>query len=461
LLPFKRQTLDWEECGANECTDLEVPLDYAAPEGDTLQIAVVRNRANDADRRIGSLIINPGGPGGSGVDYVASGDGIVTSAIAARFDLVGFDPRGVSRSAPLRCLSSEDADRFYAYDGSPDTDAEATGALLLGRRFATLCEREAKDVLPFLGTRDAARDMDILRAALDEEKLNYIGKSYGTYLGAEYLRQFPETSGRLVLDGAVDPSLDADGFARGQATGFQRALESFLADCARRSDCPLGRDAEAAEAQLEEFLEELDSTPLEVGDRELTQALATLGVLASFYSTRSWERLRAALADGLDGDGAGLLALADFYSDRNADGTYGDNGLDAFYGIACMDRDDPKNVEQTAALATTLTDEVSAIFGAYLAWGNTPCQSWPLEPTLPGQPVAAPGVGPIVVVGTTRDPATPYEWSQALAEQLEQGRLITFDGDGHTAYGGASECVDDAVDAYLISGDDPGELDCP
>ena len=460
LRPFLRQTLEWEPCGANECTDLKVPLDYSRPDGPTILLALVRNPANGGARKLGALVLNPGGPGGSGVDYVASGDGVVSPEVAARYDLIGFDPRGVSRSAPVRCLAPEDADRFYAYDGSPDSDVEATGALLLGRTFAELCQESDPDLLPFLGTRDAARDLDILRGALNQQRLNYIGKSYGTLLGAEYARQFPDKVGRFILDGAIDPSLNADDFARGQAIGFQRALESCLADCVRRADCPLGRDADRAEVRLEEFLESLDRTPLKVEDRELTQALGTLAVIASFYTTRTWPTLRDALRDGLRGDGGRLLALADRYSDRSPSGTYNSNGLDAFYAISCLDRADTKTVDQTQALARTFTEEVSRIFGAYLAWGSTPCPSWPVPVTRTPEPVAAPGTPPIVVVGTTRDPATPYEWSEALAEQLAAGTLVTYDGDGHTAYREGSACVDAAVDALLVRGQDPGPTTC-
>jgi pimeloyl-ACP methyl ester carboxylesterase len=406
------------------------------------------------------LVLNPGGPGGSGVDYVAGGDGAVSPDVAARYDLVGFDPRGVARSAPVRCLAPEDADRFYAYDGSPDNDAEATGALLLGQRFGELCQESDADLLPFLGTVDAARDLDILRSALNQQKLNYLGKSYGTFLGAEYARQFPNRVGRLILDGAIDPSLSADDFTRGQAVGFQRALESFLADCVRRSDCPLGRDATRAEDRLAAFLDGLDTEPLRVGERELTQALGTLAVIASFYTTRTWPTLRDALREGLRGDGGRLLALADRYSDRSPSGTYNNNGLDAFYAISCLDRADTKTVDQTQALAAVFEAEVSRIFGPYLAWGSTPCPAWPAPVTRTPEPIAAPGTPPIVVVGTTRDPATPYEWSVALADQLASGTLVTYDGDGHTAYREGSPCVDEAVDDLLVRGRDPGPTSC-
>lgn len=460
ITQYQKQKLKWTDCGGgNQCADLRVPLDYTRPDKTTITLRLAKNPATGDGDKLGSIVVNPGGPGGSGYEYARS-DRLFSPEVAARYDVVGFDPRGVGRSAPVQCLTPTEADRFYAFDGSPDSDAEATAALLVGRRFAELCERSDANLLPFLGTRDAARDLEVLRGALGEEQLSYLGKSYGTFLGAEYARQFPGSVGRFVLDGAIDPSLTADEYARGQATGFQRALESFIADCVKRNDCPLGRDAAKAQERLDVYLDKLDSNPQQVGDRQLTQALATLGVLASFYSTSSWGTLRDALAQGLRGDGSGLLRLADFYSDRLPNGKYRTNGLDAFYSISCMDRSDNKGVGATQEFATRLTEEVSTTFGAYLAWGNTPCQSWTQKPTLKPATVEAAGAEPIIVIGTTRDPATPYEWSEALAEQLASGVLVSWDGDGHTAYGNGSACVDRAVDDYLLKGKKPADVDC-
>jgi pimeloyl-ACP methyl ester carboxylesterase len=461
IAKYQKQKLEWTDCGGgNTCADLQVPLDYTKPNGSTILLRVLKNPATIEDKRIGSIVVNPGGPGGSGYEYARS-DQLFSSGVAARYDVVGFDPRGVGRSAPVQCLTPSEADRFYSFDGSPDSDAEATAALLLGRRFAGLCEQSDAELLPFLGTRDAARDLEVLRGALNEDQLNYLGKSYGTFLGAEFARQFPSKVGRFVLDGAIDPSLNADNYARGQATGFERALTAFIADCVKRKSCPLGRDPEKARERLDAYLDKLDQKPQKVRDRELTQALGTLGVLASFYSKSSWGTLRDALGKALRGDGSGLLRLADFYSDRQPNGSYRTNGLDAFYAISCMDREDPKGVDDTKALATTLTEEVSRTFGAYLAWGNTPCQSWTQKPTLVPAAVAAAGAEPIIVIGTTRDPATPYEWSVALAEQLDSGVLVSWDGDGHTAYGNGSTCVDKVVDRYFTSGKAPSaEVRC-
>jgi len=456
LKQFLTQKLTWRSCVRTyQCANLTVPLDYANPDGSTLQVQLIKRSARDQKARRGSIVVNPGGPGGSGYDYVAGGGDIVSPSVSEVYDLVGFDPRGVARSAPVKCLTTAQADRFYSYDGSPDSDAEATGALLLGREFAQACAANESTLIPFLGTREASQDLEVLRSALGEKKLNYVGKSYGTYLGSQYAERYPTKVGRFVLDGAVDPSLDADGFATGQAVGFERALQAFLADCVSRSSCPLGRNKAKAQERLNTFLQQVDARPLRVGDRDLTQALATLGVIASFYSKSSWPGLRTALSQGLRGDGRGLLALSDFYSNRTPDGKYSDNSLDAFYAISCADRADTKGVDATQAFATKLTETVSVTFGAYLAWGDTPCQSWKVKATSAPVKVTAAGSGPIVVVGTTRDPATPYEWAVSLAGQLQNGVLVTRNGDGHTGYREGSSCTDAAIDAYLLKGTAP------
>lgn len=450
------QKLNWTTCEkVAECAQLLVPIDYNNPQSGNLQLALIRRPARDPKLRKGSIVVNPGGPGGSGYDYVKSSGKILGPTATLIYDVVGFDPRGVSRSSPVKCLTAEQTDRFYSSDGSPETDAQATQAFLLGREFAKSCDYSAPGLLGFLGTRESAQDLNILRAALGEKKLNYVGKSYGTFLGAEFAQRFPTKVGRMVLDGAIDPNLDADGFAAGQSTGFERALQAFLKDCVTRASCALGRSTERAQKRLNLFFKQLDATPETVGNRKLTQALGILGVAASLYSKSSWPVLRSALSQGLQGNGAGLLALSDYYSNRNPDGTYADNSLDAFYAISCMDRADTKGIDATQALATKLTENNSSTFGSFIAWGDTPCQSWPVKATLQAGKITATGSGPIVVVGTTRDPATPIEWAQSLAAQLQNGVFVARDGDGHTGYRQGSSCVDQAVDLYLTKGTAP------
>jgi pimeloyl-ACP methyl ester carboxylesterase len=309
-------------------------------------------------------------------------------------------------------------------------------------------------LLPHVSTRDAARDMDVLRAALGDEKLTYLGKSYGTYLGAVYADLFSGRVRALVLDGAVDPTLSAEALDRAQAQGFEVALQAFVADCARRSGCPLGTSAGEASKKLESFLEEVARDPLPgIGERLLTGGDAISGVAAALYSKeQGWPVLRIALRAALAGDGAALLSLADSMAERDDDGSYS-NLVAANTAINCADHPAPKDVSVFAENARIYAKE-SPHFGAYIAWSGLVCAYWPVKASEPA-PLRAEGAAPILVVGTTRDPATPYAWAKALASQLTSGVLLTLEGDGHTAYGNGNACIDRTVEAYLIDAKPP------
>ena len=454
LRPFYTQKLDWRDCDRDfECATVEVPVDYQAPDGETLDIAVARRPATGG-KRIGSLFVNPGGPGASGIDYAQRSP--VSKQLGERYDLVGFDPRGVAESAPVECMNDKQTDEFLAADGSPDSAAEEREAVRLGKRLGQLCASNTGDHLAHVGTADAARDLDILRAALGDEQLHYLGKSYGTYLGAVYAELFPRRVGRLVLDGAMDPSLSLQGILRGQAIGFERALKSFAADCSRHRACPLPADPDRAVEAVAALVERADAQPLRGTDgRPVTQSLALLGVAAALYDAGTgWAALRQALAAAEVGDGRVLLLLADFYADRGPGGKYASNSNDANPAINCLDRPGEGGVPAIRRFAQGLAQE-SPVFGAFVGWSALVCLDWPVAaPSGPGTLRAA-GAKPILVIGTTRDPATPYEWARALAGQLESGRLLTYEGDGHTAYRQGDNCVDDAVDGYLLPGSCP------
>lgn len=449
LARFYDQRLDWRDCGGRfECTRVTVPIDYAHPDGPTLRIAV--NRLPATGDRIGSLLVNPGGPGGSGLDYARQATSIVSSAVRRRYDVVGFDPRGVGASRGLQCLTDRQLDTFLAYDGSPDDPAEERGLLRQGELMGAGCERDDAVLVAHIGTIDVARDLDVLRAVLGDDHLHYLGKSYGTYLGATYAGLFPSRVGRLVLDGPLDPALTGLEIARGQAVGFQRALDAFVDDCLRRASCPLSGNRSGAEGQLGSFLERVDRKPLPGGGgRELTQSLAVLGVAVALYDEGSWSFLRQALAQGLRGNGETLMMLADFYAERGPGGHYTSNANEVIYAVNCVDRPMTGDLASFRADAAAFA-RLSPIFGPYIVWGNLPCTTWPAPPETSPAPVAAPGARPILVVGTTRDPATPYEWAQSLAKELDSGELLTYVGDGHTAYRRGSSCVDAAVDGYLL-----------
>ncbi|WP_130799922.1 alpha/beta hydrolase [Streptomyces otsuchiensis] len=456
MLSYYEQELSWRDCGVAgfQCATLTAPLDYGAiDDSEDLQLTVSRKRATGPrDERIGALLVNPGGPGASAIDYLQGHAGVgFPEPVRARYDMVAMDPRGTGRSEPVECLSGPQMDAFTQVDRTPDDEDEEEALVEALTEFGEGCRASSGRLLEHISTEDSARDLDLLRAVLGDTQLHYYGASYGTQLGATYADLFPERSGRLVLDAAVDPRLSTLERDREQAAGFETAFQSFLADCGNQSDCPLD-----GAADLQELFEELDARPLQTGeDRPLTESLATTGVAQALYSPMLWAPLRDALNAAADGDGAPLLALADSYHDREPAGSYG-TIMFAFPAISCLDA--PAALEDPDAVREELAsfEEASPTFGRDFAWATLMCAAWPVEAKGTPAPVEAAGAADILVVGTTRDPATPYGWSEALAEQLESGVLLTYDGDGHGAYG-ENACVDEVVGAYLLDGVSPEE----
>ncbi|MEU7063795.1 alpha/beta hydrolase [Streptomyces sp. NPDC046161] len=464
LRPYYEQKLSWRECGVPgfQCATMKAPLDYADPgtpgSAQAIDVAVARRVATGPGKRLGSLVVNPGGPGGSGIGYLQAYAGIgYPAAVRAQYDMVSFDPRGVDRSTPVECLSGPAMDKYTQVDQTPDDKAEQAALVAAFKEFAAGCETHSRRILPHVGTVDAARDMDMLRAVLGDEKLTYVGASYGTFLGATYANLFPGRVGRLVLDGAMDPSRSALEMNRDQTEGFETAFRSFARDCAKQPGCPLGKGSpDAVAARLEEFFRKVDAQPLPTGDaaRPLGESLATTGVIAALYDESAWPQLREALTSALGGDGSGLLALADSYYEREPDGKYA-NLMFANAAVNCLDQ--PPAFTGPAAVEAALPsfEKASPVFGAGLAWASLNCAYWPVQATGTAGRLTAKGAAPIVVVGTTRDPATPYKWAKGLADQLDSGTLLTYDGDGHTAYGRGSDCVDTAINRYLLDGTPP------
>jgi pimeloyl-ACP methyl ester carboxylesterase len=303
--------------------------------------------------------------------------------------------------------------------------------------------------------------MDILRAALREDRLDYLGKSYGTYLGAVYAGLFPSLVGRFVLDGAIAPDLTNEEINLGQAQGFETATRAWAASCVEEGDCPLGESVDEVMEGMRAFLAELDLEPLpRTGDPavpELTEAWASTGIAAAMYDQGSWSILSDALRDAQAGDGTALMELANQYADRQPGGGYSSNLMEVIYAVNCLDRRESGGVEEHAEEARRSTAKAPT-WGPMLMWSTLPCGSWPVRAagsTERPQPISAQGSGPIVVVGTTRDPATPYDWSVRLRDQLANAVLVTYDGDGHTAYTRSNACVDDAIDAYFLNGTVP------
>jgi pimeloyl-ACP methyl ester carboxylesterase len=460
LKKYYEQDLKWGECDVIgfECTDLTVPLDYENPSADAeLQLAVSRKKATGEGDPTGSLMVNPGGPGGSAIDYLQQAAAVGFPAeIRENYDIVGMDPRGVGRSEPVECLSDREMDAYTRTDQTPDDPGEVDKLVTAYKNFAEGCEQRTSGLLAHVSTREVARDTDVLRAALGDEKLSYYGASYGTYLGATYAGLFPYRTGRLVLDGAMDPSLEAVEINRQQTGGFATAFRAFAEDCVERRNCPLGNGTpEQAGKKLSAFFAKVDDEPLETGEsRTLTESLATTGVIQAMYTQVYWPRLRAALADAMDGDGAGLLALADAYYEREADGSYG-NIMFANPAVNCLDLPPAFSGPAEVKDAIASFEKVSPVFGRTFAWASMNCTYWQVEPTGEPHRIAAKGATPMIVVGTTRDPATPYAWAQGLAGQMKTADLLTYVGDGHTAFMQGSRCIDETITDYFVNGDMP------
>lgn len=456
LEDFYSQKLSWDECGqAARCTSVEVPIDYAKPDGDTLKLRVkVISAKGDGGR---SLFVNPGGPGGEAqgfADYMKSQLG---SKVLDRYDIVGVDPRGVGQSTPVDCLSDRGLDAYAASEPDPDDQAEITEYRKTMVDFGKGCEQRSGALAEHISTEEAARDFDVVRALLGSKTFDWFGASYGTQLGATYATLFPKTVGRMVLDGASDPSLSAEESAFGQTTGFQRALDSYIKDCVKQASCPLGRNADAAEDKLSAFVEARDSDPLSTDEkRKVTEGITFYGIAVTLYDKETWPVLTQALTAAFKGDGSVLLRLSDAYFRRAPDGSYSENLGEANPAINCLDAgDDDASTLQDVEDSLPRFSKASPVFGRALAWGAIMCTDWPIKSDHPQVAVDATGSKPIVVLGTTRDPATPYEWAKSLTDQLKTAVLVTRQGDGHTAYTSGNTCIKKLVDAYLVDGTVP------
>ncbi|WP_180968916.1 alpha/beta hydrolase [Microbacterium aurantiacum] len=450
LLQYYGQTLDWSACGSGfDCTEVTAPLDWENPGDGEIQLSVVRHQAEGTP--LGSLLTNPGGPGASGVELIqGSLEFAVGAALIESYDVIGFDPRGVGQSTAVTCLDAAGMDDYLygipaAPRGTPEWEAELLQA---HKTFADACEANSGGILEHITTINSAHDMDLIRAVLGDKELNYLGYSYGTFLGATYAKLYPEKAGRLVLDGAIDPSVPGLDVGATQALGFESALRAYMQDCLDSGECPFNGTVDDAMADLGALLASADRLPLESGDGRMMGADAMMtAIIAALYSQDSWGILTQALTEALQGDPATAFYLADFYNGRE-NGAYIDNSTEAFRAYNCMDY--PVETDPAAEEATMARIREGAPTIAPYWNGPDSCEVWPYPPTGTRGEITAEGAGPIVVVGTTNDPATPYAWSEALAGQLEEGVLITRVGEGHTGYNKGNLCVDDAVEAFLL-----------
>ncbi|GHD12902.1 alpha/beta hydrolase [Zhihengliuella salsuginis] len=442
---YYEQSAQWEPCdGDFECATVDVPLDYGNPDGASIGIAMIRQKAIMPR---GSLLVNPGGPGASGVGLVKNaGSATFSPTLREKFHLVGFDPRGVGDSAPVECRSDD------------QLDASRVGEAMDIDDLGALCARDNARVLPHVDTDSAARDLDILRSAVGDERLNYLGFSYGTKLGAAYSDLFGGNVGRMVLDGAMNPVLGIDQVTTGQAQRFEQSLREWVSWCDGVRGCPVDGGVEEGLAELEDLFDRLADAPLTTADgREFNDQELVNALLLAMYDDGWWDSLVAGMMDLEEGDPAALMSMADARSGRLPDGTYADNSWDAFTAVNCLDYPEP--AVSGAALDRKLED-ISPTLGWYLG-GDLSCAGWPAESTgdlEPAQPLEESAEA--LVIGTTGDPATPYEWSQALADQLagedpSNVHLLTYEGLGHTAYGRSNDCVTRAVDEFLIDGEAP------
>ena len=458
LAGYYAQKLRWQSCDkVFQCARLLVPFDYRRPAWRRFSLPVIRLPATDPAQRIGSLVVNPGGPGGSGISYALQARSEIAAPVRARFDVLGFDPRGVGGSEPaVRCLSGAQLDTYFSTNENLTGGAQLAPVVAEARLFARGCERESGTLLPWVGTPNAARDMDVLRAALGDAKLTYLGKSYGTYLGTWYAQLFPSHVRALVLDGAIDPGSSSLRMNFVQAQGFEVALRVFVADCVARAGCPLGRSSVGAGlARIQELISRATAHPLanNLSGQRADGALVLNGIATALYNQAYWPTLREALTSAFGGDATVLVELANALWERNASGQY-TNLADANMAVECLDRPWPAGGTGPAGLGRWRTAALAAAhaapaFGAPIMWGSLPCAYWPVR-SHPVPSIRAAGAPPILVIGNQRDPATPYRWAQALAGDLKSGVLLGWDGNGHTAYMMGSSCVDGLVNRYLL-----------
>lgn len=439
---YLSQKIAWAECAddsSSECATVLVPLDYNLPDGQAITLAMRRKQAT-ASNRIGTLFINPGGPGASGQDYVSQ---FATTGLE-RFDILGWDPRGSGESTPAQCFSLADTDKYVGLDASPDTEAEYSALLEGTKKYTQSCLQNSGALLSHISTQDTARDLDLLRQLVGDKELYFHGVSYGTFIGSTYAEMYPDKVGRLVLDAAVDITGDDSVI---QAMGFDKALDGFANWCAKQGTCTWGDSADAVKNYLSKWLDKLDSTPVTYGGRVLTQTLATTGIALFFYwDEQGYQPLQASVERAMNGDAQYLLKAADELNGRSDTG-YG-SLFYSFNAIYCADQGDDGIASVRKDWAE---DQKKAPFFAKYMGMSYLCQVWPAKPAAALDFDAA-GAKPIMVIGGTGDSATPYQQAERMADKLESGFLLTFDGAGHGAYGSKSSCINQAVVGYLTEG---------
>jgi pimeloyl-ACP methyl ester carboxylesterase len=459
---FFEQSVTWTDCGtATQCASITAPIDWDHPGDGSMTLAVARLPAPAATRQ-GSVLMNPGGPGASGVDFVVgSGEFLATERLRDNFDIVSWDPRGVGGSTRVTCLPDAEKDVFLyrTWNARYGTDAWVAELAEAEKAFVAACEANTGPLLEFVDSQSTAHDMELIRVLLGEDTLNYLGYSYGTQFGAQYAALFPKRVGRFVLDGATDPALGGREWITAQMTGFDSAMTSFIADCVVTADCPLGSSTSRAATNLQALIQDLDARELPAADgRVLDAATLGTGIAQALYSESYWPDLRAMFADVASGNALSAFALADAYNGRSAGG-FDNNSFEVYTATLCLDSDFASDTGSTVA-GIRGVGQAAPLVGAIISYDDyahldVSCSLWPYPPTTPVANPSATGAAPIMVVGTTNDPATPYSGAQALASALASGFLVTRTGEGHTAYAGGNACIDTTVDDYFVEGTVP------
>ncbi len=463
LEPYYSQVLQWKPCESAgfQCATAKAPMDWAHPAAKSIDLALIRKPATGT--ALGSLLVNPGGPGGSGYDFIRDNLSYAVDAkLQQNYDIVGFDPRGVNKSSAVKCYQNPAEMDAFLFDVSSNpfgSDAWIADQRASNTKFGAACLKYTGELLGFVDTNSAARDLDLLRATLGDKKLNYLGYSYGTLLGATYAELYPKKTGHLVLDGALDPATTSFQVSATQAQGFESALRAYIAYCQTGKDCPFpgsgSAGVDAAMTRIRALLDSLNASPLRAKDgRELSGSVMFTAIIFPLYNRTNWSYLTQLFTSVFTGNADFAFQLADSYYGRAANGTYNDNSTEAFIAINCLDYPAASTTDASLRADAAKLTALAPTLGAQLAY-DTSCATWPFKPTRTRGPIAAKGSAPILVVGTTNDPATPYIWAKALAKELQNGHLITYKGEGHTAYNKSDACVNSAVDNFFVDGTVP------